>query len=90
MREQLLPIGVVRGLSGKELWESMGAAHSDVQAIFISGYTEDSAVRQAVRDGEICFLPKPFRPAELLAKVAQALSARPPGPVDSGPPTASS
>ena len=60
---------VMAGMGGAELYAWMKSEHPYIKVLFISGVMSREPLEGA-------FLKKPFTPAELLAKVAQVLSAR--------------
>jgi two-component system, cell cycle sensor histidine kinase and response regulator CckA len=46
-----------------------------LKVLFTSGYTADVIARRGALDQDVAYLPKPFTPDSLLAKVRQVLSA---------------
>ncbi len=76
---QLLVTDVVMpGLPGPELAAQLTAAHPGLRVLFISGYTDDAVLREAVREGRSAFLQKPFTREALAHKVREVLDARRP------------
>jgi PAS domain S-box-containing protein len=71
--ELLLTDVVMPSMSGGELAEHALRLDPRLKVLFISGYPDDSKVRQG-GDTTFSFLQKPFTPAELLSCVASALS----------------
>ena len=71
----LLTDMVMPQMSGKDFaaWLRCASPHSKV--IFISGYLEESILPADRRDEGMFFLPKPFDPEQLAAKVREALDA---------------
>ncbi|MGH7474872.1 MAG: response regulator [Longimicrobiales bacterium] len=65
------------GLGGRDLAARLMPDHPGMAVLFMSGYTKDAALRNDLIDGEGEFLPKPFGPEELLAKVHEALTRGP-------------
>ena len=64
---------VMPGMSGKELVERLRSLRPEVKVIYISGY-ESSLLSTDNKFGpEAVFLQKPFRPAELIQLVREAL-----------------
>ncbi len=61
------------GLGGRELAERLRAREPALRVLFLSGHTEDEAVRHGVLHEEAHFLSKPFSPAALAQKVRQML-----------------
>ena len=65
---------VMPGMSGREVAERLTAAHPALATILISGYTADEVVREGINRGEYEFLPKPFDPSTLVARVREVLA----------------
>lgn len=61
---------VMPGMSGPQLVEALRQHDPDLPALFISGYAPDDVVGEGFSGA---FLPKPFRPTELLRKVSAML-----------------
>ena len=61
------------GMSGLELQRLLAAAKSRIPIIFITAYGADQGRMQALRDGAVDFLFKPFGEEVLLKAVAAAL-----------------
>jgi two-component system cell cycle sensor histidine kinase/response regulator CckA len=66
---------VLTGMDGRTLVNSLEDSHPGIKALFMSGYTEDAIVHHGILEPGFQFLPKPFSPESLLAKVRQALDA---------------
>jgi CheY-like chemotaxis protein len=64
---------VMPGMSGPQLVEQLRADHPDLAALFMSGYTSDSVLRDGVETGEADFLQKPFSTTTLATKLRQVL-----------------
>jgi CheY-like chemotaxis protein len=47
-----------------------------LRVVFMSGYADDAAFREQAGDADVPFVPKPFDPLQLRAKVREALDAR--------------
>ncbi len=72
----LLSDVVMPGMSGRELAQAVRARWPGVPVLFMSGYTDDVALlREVVAEGS-SVLQKPFAPAELAARVREALNWR--------------
>jgi two-component system, cell cycle sensor histidine kinase and response regulator CckA len=55
------------------LLERLRALQPDMNAIYMSGYTDDAIVRQGIMESEVHFLRKPFLPAEIAVMVREVL-----------------
>jgi FixJ family two-component response regulator len=60
-------------LGGRELVQQVGAVRPDVRALFMSGYTADTVLRQGIMRDGIAFLQKPFKGRLLLRTVRDVL-----------------
>ena len=60
---------VMPRLSGRELAETLAQAHPETKVLYMSGYTDDALLRHGVSESTMAFLPKPFRPEDLLRAV---------------------
>jgi signal transduction histidine kinase len=60
-------------MGGKVMAEWLKVTYPGLKVLFTSGYTEDAIVDQGVLEREIEFLPKPYSPASLAAKVRDLL-----------------
>ncbi|MCX7016677.1 MAG: PAS domain-containing protein [Candidatus Sumerlaeota bacterium] len=60
-------------LSGEEAFRRMQHARGSVKVILSSGFSEEHASRMLGEAGFAGFLPKPYRPAQLIQAVRQAL-----------------
>jgi CheY-like chemotaxis protein len=69
---------VMPQMSGTRLAAEVKQARPDAEVLFVSGYTDDAAVREGIIDQKIHFLPKPFSSHGLLSKVAQLIGSRAP------------
>ncbi len=75
-RIQLLVTDVIMpGLSGKMLAEWLSQLNPALKVIFISGYINNNAVRDAMSKPGTFFLQKPFNPLDLTQKVRAAIEA---------------
>ena len=61
------------GLNGIDLQKALIERHREEQIIFITGHGNIPMCAQAMKAGAVDFLPKPFKPKELLASVERAL-----------------
>ena len=71
----LLTDVIMPGLSGKTLAEWLGQVNPAVRVLFISGYINNNAVRDAMSKPGTFFLQKPFNPLDLTKKVREAIEA---------------
>jgi PAS domain S-box-containing protein len=71
----LLTDVIMPGLSGKTLAEWLGQVNPAVRVLFISGYINNNAVRDAMSKPGTFFLQKPFNPLNLAEKVREAIEA---------------
>jgi FixJ family two-component response regulator len=62
------------GLNGIDLQQALIQRRRQEQLIFITGHGNISMCAQAMKAGAVDFLPKPFKPAELLKCVDRALA----------------
>jgi DNA-binding NtrC family response regulator len=63
------------GGGGPALTALLTNRYPGLRVLWMSGYSDDPAVRQAILDKKVRFLAKPFSMADLAAKVRQALDA---------------
>jgi hypothetical protein len=70
----LLTDVIMPGMSGPELARRLLDRHPRLQVLLMSGYTEDELDPAALGDPRLQFLAKPFEPAELLARLAAAMT----------------
>ncbi len=61
------------GLNGMELQTALLEDGREEQLVFITGHGDVPMCAQAMKAGAIDFLPKPFKPEQLLESVARAL-----------------
>jgi len=61
------------GLSGAEVLRRIRAQRPELPVILTSGYSRDDAVARLGGDGPSAFVPKPYRPEHLAAKVRESL-----------------
>jgi len=64
------------GINGVDLAGRLSSTRPRLEILYMSGYSEEAAIRFGVPRGASRFLAKPFLPDDLLAKVADLLEAR--------------
>ncbi len=64
---------ILPGKKGPDLAKTIKVIYPQVKILFISGYPEDRLSAQAVFEGEINFLSKPFAPFSLAKKIREIL-----------------
>jgi PAS domain S-box-containing protein len=65
---------VMPGMTGRELVTRLVALRPSLKTLYTSGYTANAIGREGVLDAAVAYLPKPFSPAQLAAKVREVLS----------------
>jgi CheY-like chemotaxis protein len=66
---------VMPGMSGSQLAEELRILRPDSKILFMSGYTDDVAVRHGLVASTFAYLQKPFAPSVLLLKVREVMEA---------------
>ena len=61
------------GMSGRDLVERLANLRPTSRALYISGYTDDVALRHGLVDSSVPFLKKPFGPRVLTDRVREVL-----------------
>ena len=69
----LLTDVVMPGMNGRDLARIITRAHPEIKVLITSGYAEDPALLQGVRDHVTHFIDKPYTVAELRSAVRAAL-----------------
>jgi two-component system cell cycle sensor histidine kinase/response regulator CckA len=59
--------------SGPQLAKQLLKISPQLKVLYMSGHTERAILKRGVRRKEVAFLPKPFTPAQLIAKVRDVL-----------------
>jgi DNA-binding response OmpR family regulator len=60
--------------TGREIADILRESRPDMKILYTSGYTENSIAHHGVIDSGIHFLPKPYRPKEMVARIRQILN----------------
>ena len=66
---------VMPGMSGPAMVEQLLPLKPDLKVLYMSGYTNNALVHQAVAERGFVFLQKPFAPLELVRKVRELAAA---------------
>lgn len=66
------------GLSGLDLQAALKVRRPELPLMIMTAFPEEALKQRVLADGAICFLPKPFKAADLLYWVDRALSLRGP------------
>ncbi|HXI21978.1 MAG TPA: response regulator, partial [Gemmatimonadales bacterium] len=66
---------VMPRMSGPELVEQLAGERPGLPVLFVSGYTDEALTERGALAPGTEFLPKPFTPADLLARVGSLLTA---------------
>ena len=69
----LLTDVVMPGLDGRNLAEELTSRFPHLKVLFVSAYTDDAVVRHEILGERVAFLPKPYSPTALAAKVREVL-----------------
>jgi PAS domain S-box-containing protein len=64
---------VMPGMTGRELARLLMALRPSLKTLYTSGYPANAIAHEGVLDAGIAYLPKPFSPAQLAAKVRDVL-----------------
>ena len=67
---------VMPKMGGRALLEELAVLRPETQMLFISGYSNDAAIRRDGLATTVHFLQKPFEPAILADKIRQVLDHR--------------
>jgi len=73
----LLTDVIMPEMTGPELAKRLTALHPQMRVLFMSGYIDDSVVRQEIRDRGIAYMQKPFSPTSLAKKIREVLDSAP-------------
>jgi CheY-like chemotaxis protein len=64
---------VMPGMTGRELARLLMALRPSLKTLYTSGYPANAIAHEGVLDPGVAYLPKPFSPAQLAAKVRDVL-----------------
>lgn len=64
---------VMPGMNGRELAEALKTKRTDMQIVFMSGYTDNVIVHQGVLQAGTIFINKPLVPSRLASKLREVL-----------------
>jgi DNA-binding response OmpR family regulator len=67
---------IMPGLTGRQAAEKIKSSRSEVEILFISGYTSEAIAKHGVLEPGANYLSKPFAPDDLLRKVRDVLDGR--------------
>jgi len=62
------------GMNGRELADAALELRPDLPVLFTSGYTEEGVVHDGRLDSDVALLQKPYRRADLAAKIRDVLT----------------
>lgn len=66
------------GMTGPELYRHLIASGYEIPTILVTAYADDQVRARALKDGVVCYLPKPIDEKRLLACLHAALRSREP------------
>jgi CheY-like chemotaxis protein len=69
----LLTDVVLKGMSGRQVAERVAQTQPSARVLFTSGYPDDVTASKGVPRGAVAFLPKPYSPDTLVARVGEML-----------------
>jgi CheY-like chemotaxis protein len=69
----LLTDVIMPGMTGKEMADALSLMRPNMKVLFISGYSGEVIAKRGVLDDDVAYLPKPFSPTVLAAKVREVL-----------------
>ena len=64
---------IMPGITGKALADQLTPLRPGIKVLFVSGYSGEVIAHRGVLDAGVAYLPKPFTPAILAAKVREVL-----------------
>jgi PAS domain S-box-containing protein len=69
----LLTDVVMPGMNGRQLAEALKSVHPRTPVLFMTGYTDDTALRLGIETNQVRILSKPFTPDGLASAVEEAM-----------------
>jgi DNA-binding NarL/FixJ family response regulator len=63
-------------MGGRELAEQAKPLHPEMKVLFMSGYTDDTLIREGIEVRDTAFLRKPFTVQDLARKVREVLDSK--------------
>jgi two-component system, cell cycle sensor histidine kinase and response regulator CckA len=72
----LMTDAIMPGMGGRELAQRMHDDRRDIRVLYVSGYTDDSVLRDGLLEPGTAFLQKPFTRESLTRKVREILDRR--------------
>jgi PAS domain S-box-containing protein len=64
---------IMPDMTGKQVADQLVAMRPDIKVLYISGYSGDALARSGVLEPDVGYLPKPFTPETLSARVREIL-----------------
>jgi two-component system cell cycle sensor histidine kinase/response regulator CckA len=65
---------VMPRMGGRELVQQISREKPDVKVLYISGHIADDEVQAEINNNGVPFLPKPFKPSELVSRVLEVIA----------------
>jgi len=65
---------IMPGMTGREVADQLLGLRPSLKVLFISGYSGEVIAHRGILDANVAYLPKPFTPEELVAKVRDVLA----------------
>lgn len=72
----LLTDVILPGMNGRVLAEKIVQSRPGIKVLYVSGYTDDTIVRQGIMDKEVAFLQKPYTREALASKAREVLDGK--------------
>jgi two-component system, cell cycle sensor histidine kinase and response regulator CckA len=64
---------ILPGINGRVLAEKIVCSRPRIKVLYVSGYTDDTIVRQGIMNEEVAFLQKPYTREALSTRVREIL-----------------